>query len=382
VVARVSFVTFIVLAMMIVSSPLQSETTTVQIVTAANTFLGTLNPEQRQKVLYAWDDAEQRARWSNFPTGFVPRGGISLKQMNTTQRGAAMKLLAVVLSPMGFEKVNEIREADDDFKANGSKRGPGGRGGPPPGGPPPGGQSGPPPGFGGPGGPSAHSGGPPPFSSHDMFGSDLYYISFLGKPSTTSPWMLQFGGHHLALNITIAGSKGVLTPTLTGAQPATFKLNGKTVRPVGRESDKALALLQSLDEQQRKQAVLGYSVPDLVLGPGQDGKKIVPEGLKASAMNPSQRAMLLDLIAEWASIMNETSAAARMEEMKADLNETWFAWSGPTTGEAGNNITAYYRVQGPHLVIEYAPQRDEPANHVHTIYRDPTNDYGVALTKQ
>lgn len=382
VVARVSFVSFIVLAMMMVSSPLQSETTTVQIVTAANTFLGTLNPEQRQKVLYVWDDAEQRARWSNFPTGFVPRGGISLKQMNTTQRGAAMKLLAVVLSPMGLEKVNEIREADDDFKANGSKRGPGGRGGPPPGGPPPGGQNGPPPGFGGLGGPSAHSGGPPPFSSHDMFGSDLYYISFLGKPSTTNPWMLQFGGHHLALNITIAGSKGVLTPTLTGAQPATFKLNGKTVRPVGRESDKALALLQSLDEQQRKQAVLGYSVPDLVLGPGQDGKKIVPEGLKASAMNPSQRAMLLDLIAEWASIMNETSAAARMEEMKADLNETWFAWSGPRTGEAGNNITAYYRVQGPHLVIEYAPQRDEPANHVHTIYRDPTNDYGVALTKQ
>jgi hypothetical protein len=215
-----------------------------------------------------------------------------------------------------------------------------------------------------------------------MFGSGLYYISFLGKPSTTNPWMLQFGGHHLALNITIAGSKGVLTPTLTGAQPATFKLNGKTVRPVGRESDKALALLQSLDEQQRKQAVLGYSVPDLVLGPGQDGKKIVPEGLKASVMNPSQRAMLLDLIAEWARIMNETSAAARMEEMKADLNEMWFAWSGPTTGEAGNNITAYYRVQGPHLVIEYAPQRDEPGNHVHTIYRDPTNDYGIALTKQ
>ena len=45
--------------------------------------------------------------------------------------------------------------------------------------------------------------------------------------------MLQFGGHHLALNITIAGSKGVLTPTLTGAQPATFTLNGKTIRPDG-----------------------------------------------------------------------------------------------------------------------------------------------------
>ena len=110
-----------------------------------------------------------------------------------------------------------------------------------------------------------------------MFGSDLYYISFLGKPSTTTPWMLQFGGHHLALNITIAGSKGVLTPTLTGAQPANFKLNGKTIRPLGRESDKALALLQSLDADQRKQAVLNYTVADLVLGPGQDDKRSCPK---------------------------------------------------------------------------------------------------------
>jgi hypothetical protein len=179
----------------------------------------------------------------------------------------------------------------------------------------------------------------------------------------------------------IAGSKGVLTPTLTGAQPASFQLNGKTIRPLGRESDKALALAQSLDERQRKQAVLAYEVSDLVLGPGQDGKKIVPEGLKVSAMNEKQQAMLLDIIAEWAGILNESSAAARMTEMKADLGETWFAWSGPTTGEPGYNITAYYRIQGPHLVIEYAPQRDEPANHVHTIYRDPTNDYGRALAK-
>jgi hypothetical protein len=214
-----------------------------------------------------------------------------------------------------------------------------------------------------------------------MFGSDLYYISFLGTPSTMDPWMLQFGGHHLALNITIVGSQGVLTPTLTGAQPATYNLNGKIIRPLGRESDKALGLLQSLDIRQRQQAVLSYSVADLVLRPGQDGMKIVPEGLKASAMTVRQQAMLLDLIAEWAGIMNEASATARMAEIKADLNETWFAWSGLTTGEAGSNITAYYRIQGPHLVIEYAPQHDEPANHVHTMYRDPANDYGRALTK-
>ena len=166
-----------------------------------------------------------------------------------------------------------------------------------------------------------------------MFGKDLYFISILGKPSEKDPWMVQFGGHHLALNITIAGERGVLTPTLTGAQPALYTLDGKTVRPLGQESDKALALLNALDEGQRKQAVLGFQTADLVLGPGQDGKTIQPEGLKATAMNEKQRAMLLDLISEWANIIHESAAAARMAELKVDINETWFAWSGPTTAD-------------------------------------------------
>jgi hypothetical protein len=359
----------------------QQPSTSARIVSAAETFLATLDATQRQSVLYDFNDNVQRARWSNFPTGVVPRGGINFRQMSAPQKEAAMKLLATVLSPMGLEKVEEIRQADDDFKANGSRRGPGGRGGGRgPGGPPPGGQNGPPPQFGGPNGPGGRGVGRG--TGGDLFGSDLYYISFLGRPSITIPWMLQFGGHHLALNITIAGTKGVLTPTLTGAQPAAFQLNGKTIRPIGRESDKALALLQALDEKQRNKAVLSYTVSDLVLGPGQDGKKIAPEGLKVSDMNAGQQSMLLDLIAEWSGIINESSAAGRMAELKAELSQTWFAWSGPVTGTTGTNITAYYRIQGPHLVIEYAPQNDEPANHVHTMYRDPTNDYGSSLTKQ
>jgi len=34
----------------------------------------------------------------------------------------------------------------------------------------------------------------------------------------------------------------------------------------------------------------------------------------------------------------------------------------------------YYRIHGPRLIIEFAVQ--EP-NHVHTIMRDPQNDYGT-----
>ena len=136
-----------------------------------------------------------------------------------------------------------------------------------------------------------------------------------------------------------------------------------------------------MDEAQRKQAILNYRVGDLVLGPGHDGETIQPEGLKASAMNEQQRAMLLDVISEWAGIINNAYAPSRMAEIKAGLDETYFAWSGPTTHEPGRNGSAYYRIQGPKLFIEFSPQGvgGDPTMHVHTIYRDPTNDYGRAF---
>jgi len=316
----------------------RAQTATPRIVSAANTFLSTLDQKQRPSVLFAFDDEQQRARWSNLPTTMVRRAGLRVGELSAAQRSAALALVSSALSRRGFEKVQQIMEGDEVLKSNAR--------------------------------------------NNPMFGKDLYYISILGTPSEKDPWMLQFGGHHLALNITIAGERGVLTPTLTGAQPALYTINGKTVRPLSQESDKAFALLNALDETQRKQTILNYRVADLVLGPGQDGKMIQPEGLKASAMNEHQRAMLLDLISEWAGIVHESAAAARMAEIRAGLDETWFAWSGSTTVTPGRNGTAYYRIQGPNLVIEYAPQPlgGDPSMHIHTMYRDPTNDYGRKLT--
>ena len=98
------------------------------------------------------------------------------------------------------------------------------------------------------------------------FGEDEYYLAFLGTPSTTTPWMLQFGGHHLAINLTMAGSQASMTPSLPAAQPATYTIEGREIRPLGKENDKAFALINALDASQRSQAILSYRVADLVLG--------------------------------------------------------------------------------------------------------------------
>ncbi len=133
------------------------ETTTMQIVTAANKFLSTLEANQRQAVVFAFDDEKQRARWSNFPIAMVPRGGLSLKELNPAQRSAAMALMSTVLSQRGFEKVQEIMEGDEVNKTTDTGRRPLGNGGPRPG------NGGPPPDNRGPG--PDNAGSQPPFAA-------------------------------------------------------------------------------------------------------------------------------------------------------------------------------------------------------------------------
>ena len=321
------------------ATPSQAQTGTAadatkRIVSAAQAVLASLDEAGRKKILFPFD-SPQKTRWSNLPVTMVQREGVPLADLTAPQRDAVKTLLATALSKQGYQKVEDIMLGDEVLRQR---------------------------------------------SDNDrgrlMFGKDLYYLAFLGTPSATDPWMLQFGGHHLAINLTMGGSQATMTPSLPAAQPATFTIEGRTVRPLGAENDKAFALINALNEGQRKQAILNYRVADLVLGPGQDGKTIQPEGIRASALNGSQQAMLLELVREWSGIMTDAFAAARMTEIKAALPDTYFAWSGPTT----NGSSAYFRIQGPTLVIEYAPQGG--VDHIHTIYRDPTNDYGAKFARK
>ena len=313
---------------------------TARIVASAQAVLASLDDAGKAKVQFPYE-SPQKTNWSNLPGPMFQRKGARLGDLTPAQRTAVMNLLTAALSSAGYRKVVEIMRGDEVLRTGGGGRGGRGRGG----------------------------AGP-------AFGEDEYYLAFLGTPSTTTPWMLQFGGHHLAVNLTLAGSQATMAPSLPAAQPATYTFEGRTVRPLGNENDKAFALINALDEKQRGQAILSFRVADLVLGPGQDGKTIQPEGIRASALTAAQQTMLWDIAREWSGMMTDAFAEARMNELRANLRDTWFAWSGPTT----NGSAAYFRIQGPTLVIEYAPQGG--VDHIHTIYRDPTNDYGAKFARK
>jgi Protein of unknown function (DUF3500) len=311
--------------------------TTVKVVAATEAFLATLDDAQKKAVMFEYTDSTQRAKWSNFPTGLFQRAGLRMGDLSQAQQDAVFATLATILSAKGYQQAVDEVNGDEVLK----------------------GQDG---------------------GGNLIFGKAEYYVSILGTPSTTTPWMLQFGGHHLAINATVVGENITLAPSLTGGQPVNYTLAGKTVRQAGDESDKAFALIGLLDADQKKLAVLGSASINAVLGPGEDGKTIQPEGIKVSALNEAQQAALLALVGERVNWLNDEDAALKMAEVKANLAETYFAWYGPTT----NGSAAYWRVQGPTLFMEFSPQSmgGDATNHLHNMFRDPTNDYGVAWSNK
>jgi len=259
--------------------------------------------------------------------------------LNATQRAALTTLLGTVLSADGLKMVQQEMQADDVLK-------------------------------------STDGGG------RLVFGSAEYYVAFLGTPTGTTPWTLQFGGHHLAINATVVGPNITLAPSLTGGQPIKTNVNGKpvvVVEKVPQEVKDAYALLSSLSAAQKARAVISTQSIDLVLGPGQDGKTLQPEGLPGSAMTAAQKTRFLTLIKDRLGILNADDLAQKMTSIQKNLDQTTFAWYGPSSA-AG---TAYFRVTGPTVITEFSPQSmgGDPSNHLHNMYRDPTNDYGAAWTK-
>ncbi|WP_161883663.1 DUF3500 domain-containing protein [Deinococcus alpinitundrae] len=355
---------------------------TSRVVAAANAFLSTLSAAQKKAAVFAFTDQTQRVNWSNFPLGGpgANRKGVRWGEMNPAQRAALMTLLGSVLSPSGVEMVKGQMLADDLVRATDQGAGPASTGAQ--------GSDAPAAGIATAATKPASSGQPPagglPSGSRPAisFGSDYYFVSFVGTPSASSPWMLQFGGHHLAINATVVGKDITLSPSLTGGEPIKVTFNDKTytlVPNVPVEAQAAYALLQTLSAAQKARAVVSTTRADLVLGPGHDGQVLQPEGLPGSAMTAAQKTQFLALIRDRLGILNADDLAAKMTGITQHLDKTYFAWFGPTTSAGA----AYHRVTGPTVIIEFAPQANDgdPSNHLHNMYRDPTNEYGAAWTK-
>ncbi|WP_345712653.1 cell wall-binding repeat-containing protein, partial [Kineococcus glutinatus] len=125
----------------------------------------------------------------------------------------------------------------------------------------------------------------------DTYNRDQYFIAFLGTPSDSGTWELQFGGHHLAVaNTYVDGELAGATPSFRGIEPfETVEVDGVTVQPEQQEQAAFVALLTSLDETQLAAAELSSSYGDILLGPGEDWAfPTTSEGVKGSDLTAEQ----------------------------------------------------------------------------------------------
>ena len=307
---------------------------------AAESFLAALTEEQRTKTTYAVDDIEWR-KWDNVHR--ASRQGVRFGEMTEDQREKAYALFRASLSAKGLEKSRNIMKLNEHLAEL--------------------------------------------VSDHEEYGEGLYYITIMGEPSENEPWGWQLDGHHLVINYFILGDQVVMTPTFMGSEPVialSGKYKGTTV--LEDEQNEGLALLQSLDDAQRKLAILPVEKTrsNALAQAYSDNLTLDYAGVPAKKLTQPQRQLLLDLIEEYVGNMDDGHAKIRMEEVRAHLDETSFAWIGHTD-------VFYYRVHSPVILIEFdhqgpvALEGPEVASrrHVHSVVRTPNgNDYGKDLLRQ
>ena len=261
-----------------------------------------------------------------------PRNGLRFDALTDAQRTAALALADAALSDAGYGTFQSLRAADQYLRQNG------------------GGNS---------------------------YGENVYLIAFLGTPSTTSPWMLQIGGHHYAANIGYRNGLGSPTPNFVGAEPLAFTLNGTTYAPMAARAQTATAMLNSLTTDQKTAARLAGTFGDVVVGPGRDGQFPTQAGLQVSTLDASQRALVVATIQAWAYDADDDTRAALMAAYSSDdaLNQTRIGFSG-----SGGLTTQrdYVRIDGPRVWIEIVAQNGVVLSgiHYHSIWRDKSLDYG------
>jgi hypothetical protein len=300
---------------------------------AAQAFLASLTPQQRAQATFQFTDQE-RFNWHYIPRD---RKGVALRDMTEEQKQLAHALLAAGLSQQGYIKTVSIMSLDEVLRIVENGSGP----------------------------------------HRDP---DGYFFSVFGEPSATGTWGYRVEGHHVSQNFTIVNGKIQGAPSFFGTNPAQIKDGPrKGLRILAREEDLGRQLVKSLTAEQKKTAVVTKEAPKEILTEASRKAALSgqPNGLEASQMTAPQRAIFQSLLDEYCQNMTDQIDQRREEQIKKAGDHIYFAWAGGEEPGQGH----YYRIQSPSFLLEFDDTQDN-ANHIHSVWRDLDNDFGVDLLKE
>lgn len=312
---------------------------------AAEAFLASLDDKQRMAATFQYDDP-RRLAWHFIPLeGEKEREGLQIRHMTADQRKAAHELTKTVLSEAGYGKVTKIMELENLlFELQKGKTGP-------------------------------------------LRDAERYYFAVFGPPTANGKWGLSIEGHHLSLNFVIEkGNVISSTPLALCANPAIVMNENvpsikKGTRVLAKEETLAFDLLASLTPEQKTVAIIADKAPAEIRAAGEpQPPQEAAAGIAAEKLTGQQRSILQSLIEEYAKTVPEEVAKARLEAIEKDgLDKVHFAWAGSEKPGVGH----YYRVQGPTFLIEFvntqADSAGNPANHIHSVWRDMRGDLAVPI---
>jgi len=305
---------------------------------AAERFLASLTPEERQQAAFAFT-TEERLNWHYIPR---ERKGLPIKRMTEGQRRLARELLQTGLSQKGYLAATSIMDLETvlgDLERRG------------------------------------------PRPATIVRDPELYFFSVFGTPSRKDTWGWRVEGHHLSLNFTVVnGTILATTPSFFGANPAEVPDGPKKgLRILASIEDAGRALYTALGGQQRAKATIEGAAPSEILTTNKvKADPLSPTGIVAADLDAHQRELLMQLVDAYTSAMAPDIAADRMAKLKkAGIEKIAFAWAGESTRGAKH----YYRIQGPTFLVEYDNTQND-ANHIHSVWRDFDGDFGVDLLRE
>jgi hypothetical protein len=289
------------------------------IASQATRYLDSLDPSQRTKSTYAFNDPEL-LRWHWTTPGNFPRNGLPLREMGASQRDAAFALLQTSLSAYGLQKSLDIISLQNDL------------------------------------------GNDP----------ELYYVTVFGTPGV-EPWGWRWEGHHLSRRFNVINGKLSVTPFFLGAWPT---VNNAGLKAMEREEWGARELVTSLDDSQRSIAIIQQKAPGRHFT--QNDAYVAPleaAGIAAPNLNTNQQALVMEVIHKYLDTLPDIVAAPHLDRLQAvGFENITFAWAGPLEAQHPH----YYRLQGPTFLLEHDNSRNR-GTHIHSVWRDFAEDFGQSF---
>ncbi len=318
-----------------------------------NEFLNTLTKDELQTLNFTFNDS-LRTKWTNLPVGLAKRPGIKYGKLSVESKIRFHHILSTMLSSQGYLKTTSIMQLDDILNEVYETA----------------------------------------YANEEItdelieelrnlkWNYENYFVSVWGNPSTLSTWGLKFEGHHISLNLTVAGNKFSLTPLFLGTDPAevqSTKYYG--LRVLSKEEDYGFHLINSLSDKQKSIATLSKEVPgDIITNPNYSGRLIDYYGIRADNLNLKQKQLLEYIIKEYINNLEYEKANEYLDKItKSGFDNIYFAWIGSYEPQKNH----YYIINGPDFIIEYDNVGfQNNGNHIHSIWREKGNDFGEDLLKK